>query len=165
LAAGGSQSVSEASTGIYNYVVTCIAPGVSAAATVTVAVTLPTDTLSATPPSITVGHSVTLTWASQNATACVASGGQPGDGWTSNNSTSGAATVTPNAAGTIIYTMTCSSGPKSTQATTNVVVNSPPSSGGGGGGGGALDEISLLSLLIMIGLRERRRFERQTRTT
>jgi hypothetical protein len=162
LAASGSQSVSEASTGNYSYVVTCTAPGVNVAATVTVTVTLPTVTLSATPTSITVGHSVTLVWASQNSTTCVASGGQPGDGWASNSSTNGTATATPSAAGTTIYTMTCSSGPKSAQAIANITVNAPPSSGGGGG---ALDAISLLSLLTMIGLRERRRFAIQRRKT
>ena len=151
LAAGGTQSVSEASTGNYNYAVTCVAPGVSAAATVNVVVTLPTVALSVTPSSVTVGHSFTLTWASQNATACIASGGQSGDGWAGNSSTNGTATVTPNAAGTIVYTMTCSSGPKSAQANANVIVNSPL----GSGGGGALDPISLLSLLTMMGLRGR----------
>jgi hypothetical protein len=159
LAAGGSQSVSEAATGNYNYVLNCIAQGVSATATVTVAVTLPTVTLSAAPTSITVGQSVTLTWASENAVTCVASGGQSSDGWANTRSTNGTATVTPNAAGTITYTMTCSSGPKSAQSIAQVIASSPPSStgGGGGGGGGAFDAISLLSLLAMIGLRQRRR--------
>jgi hypothetical protein len=137
----------------------CVAHGVSASATVAVAVTVPTVTLSATPTSITVGKSVTLTWGSQNATTCVASGGQSGGGWAGDKSANGNATVTPNAAGMITYTMTCASGPRSAQAAANVIVNSPPSSGGGGG---ALDAISLMTLLTMIGLRERRRCKRQT---
>jgi hypothetical protein len=148
LAASGSQSVSETSTGNYTYVLTCIAQGVSATAAVTVAVTLPSVTLSATPTSITVGQSVTLTWASDNAATCVASGGQAGDGWAIARSLNGTATVTPNAAGTITYTLTCSSGPKSVQSIARVIATSPPKSEGGGG---ALDPISLLSLLTMIG--------------
>ena len=159
LAASGTQSVSEASAGTYNYAMNCVAQGVSASATVAVAVTVPTVTLSATPTSITVGKSVTLTWGSQNATTCVASGGQSGGGWAGDKSANGNATVTPNAAGTITYTMTCASGPRSAQAAANVIVNSPPNSGGGGG---ALDAISLMTLLTMIGLRERRRCKRQT---
>ena len=155
LAASGTQSVSEASSGNYNYALTCIAQGVSATATATVAVTLPTVTLSAAPTSITVGQSVTLTWSSENAVTCVASGGQPGDGWATSRSLNGTATVTPNTAGTITYTMTCSSGPESPQSIAQVIATSPPSSAGGGG---ALDPITLLSLLTMIGLRQRRKF-------
>ncbi|MGP8114707.1 MAG: choice-of-anchor D domain-containing protein [Steroidobacteraceae bacterium] len=155
LAASGSQSVSEASSGNYNYALTCIAQGVSATATATVAVTLPTVTLSAAPTSITVGQSVTLTWTSENAVTCVASGGQPGDGWATTRSLNGTATVTPNTAGTITYTITCSSGPESPQSIAQVIATSPPSSAGGGG---ALDPITLLSLLTMIGLRQRRKF-------
>jgi hypothetical protein len=85
----------------------------------------------------------------------VASGGQPGDGWAGAQSVNGTATVTPNAAGAIDYTMDCSSGPQSVQATAQVIATNPPSSTGGGGG--ALDTISLLSLLTMFGLRQRRR--------
>jgi hypothetical protein len=67
--------------------------------------------------------------------------------------------VTPNAAGTITYTMACSSGPKSVQATAQVIVTSLPSSQGGGG---ALDPISLFSLLTMLGLRQRRKSDART---
>ncbi len=120
----------------------------------------PTVTLAAAPTSITVGTSVTLTWTSSNATACSASGGQSGDGWAGAKSVSGTASVTPKAAGTITYSMTCSSGPKSAQAMAQVTATSAPSSGSvgssasGGGGGGSLDLISLLSLLTMMGWRQ-----------
>jgi hypothetical protein len=130
---------------------------------------LPTVTLTAAPTSITVGNSVTLTWTSSNATTCLASGGQSGDGWAGTKSVNGTAKVTPNAAGTITYTMTCSSGSKSVQAIAQVVATSPANSpsppSSGGGGGGALDVISLLSLLTMIGLRQRRFFDAQPRIT
>jgi PQQ-like domain len=164
--AGGSRRVTETSAGTYKYGLDCVAQGVSATATVTTAVTVPKLTLSATPSSITVGKSVTLSWASSNATACVASGGQSNDGWAGTHSTNGTVTVTPVAAGTISYTLDCSSGPQSVQATAQVVANAPaattppvatvnpPSSSGGGG---ALDTISLLSLLTLLGLRHSRR--------
>ncbi len=125
---------------------------------------VPAVTLAAAPTSITVGASVTLTWTSSNATTCSSSGGQSGDGWAGAKTVNGTASVTPKAAGTITYTMTCSSGPKSVQAMAQVTATSAPSSGSGGssasggGGGGSLDLISLLSLLTMIGWRQRRPF-------
>jgi PQQ enzyme repeat len=137
------------------------------AATQTVALrgtgTAPAVTLVAAPSSVTVGNSVTLTWTSSNAASCVAGGGQAGEAWAGTKSTNGAATVTPSAAGTISYTMDCSSGTKSAQASAQVVASSPPSSSGGGGGGGALDTISLLSLLTMFGLQQRKRYARVVR--
>ncbi|MEJ1964818.1 MAG: choice-of-anchor D domain-containing protein [Gammaproteobacteria bacterium] len=159
--ASGSESVTEASSGNYNYALNCVAQGVSATASISVAVTLPTVTMSAAPASVSVGQSVALNWASQNAATSVASGGQPGDGWAKAASTTGTETVTPSAAGTITYTMTCSSGPDSTQASAQVLASAPvvtttaPASRGGGGG--AFDEMSLLALLTMIGLRRRRK--------
>jgi hypothetical protein len=114
---------------------------------------VPTVTLGVAPTSITVGNSVTLTWTSSNATTCLASSGQSGDGWAGPKSASGTANVTANTGGTITYTMTCSFGSKSVQAIAQVIATSPPSSGSGGG---ALDVTSLLSLLTMIGLRQRR---------
>jgi len=114
---------------------------------------VPTVTLAAAPAAITVGSSVTLSWTSSNVATCLASGGQSGDGWAGAKSVNGTANVSPNVAGTITYTMTCSSGSKSVQATAQVVASSPPSSHSGGG---ALDAISLLSLLTMLGLRRRR---------
>ncbi len=120
---------------------------------------VPTVTLAAAPTSITVGNSATLTWTSSNAATCLAGGGQSGDGWAGGKSANGTATVTPSAAGTITYTMTCWSGPNSVQAIARVVATSPPPSGGSSGsgnGGGALDLLALLSLLTLIGLRQRR---------
>jgi hypothetical protein len=149
--ASGSHLVTEASAGTYNYGLICVAQAVSATATVTVtvAMTLPAVTLTAAPTAITVGKPIALTWTSSNAPACAASGGQSGDGWTGARSANGTASVTPNAAGTIMYVMTCSSGPKSAQSVAQVVATGPP---GSSGGGGALDEFSLLCILALIGL-------------
>ena len=117
-------------------------------------------TLSAAPTSVTLGNSVTLTWTSSNAATCVASGGQSGDGWAGAKPVDGTAKVTPSAAGTIVYTMTCSSGSQNAQAAAQVIATSPSS---GSSGGGALDAISILSLLTLIGLRERRIVNARTR--
>ena len=119
-------------------------------------------TQAAAPASITAGNSVTLTWTSSNAATCAASGGQPGDGWAGTKSVNGTANLTPNAAGSITYTMTCSSGSKSVQAIAKVTAISSPSSGSGGG---AFDIISLLALLTIVGLRQRRPFDAPTRVT
>jgi uncharacterized OB-fold protein len=118
---------------------------------------VPTVTLVAAPSPVAVGQPVTLTWTSSNAASCVASGGQPGDGWGGTKPANGTATVTPNAVGTISYTMNCSSGSQSVQVTAQV-----PTTGDRIvlSGGGALDTISLLSLLAMLGLRQRKRCAR-----
>lgn len=64
----------------------------------------PTDTISVSPTTITVGQSATLTWSSTNATSCSASG----SGWSGNQPLMGSATQMPAAAGTLTYTLTCS---------------------------------------------------------
>ncbi len=157
LAASGSKAVSETAAGNYSYALKCSAVGVSSSATVAVAVTVPSVTLSATAASITLGQPVTLNWSSQNATACVASGGESGDGWSGSKPTQGNINVTPQSAGTISYTLTCSSGPQSARATATVNVASAPSTSSSKGGGGALDGLSLWTLLSLIGLRTLRR--------
>ncbi len=153
LGASGTRPVTEASAGAYTYGLKCVSQGVSATATVALAVTVPTVTLTAAPASSTVGTPLSLTWTSSNAATCVAGGGQPGDGWAGTKSVNGTAMVTPSAAGTIDYTIDCSSGPQSIRATAQVIATSPPSSGGGGG---ELGTVSLLSLLTLVGLRLRR---------
>ena len=114
---------------------------------------VPTVTLAAAPSSVAVGQLVTLSWTSSNADGCVAVGGQSGDGWAGSKPTNGTATVTPNAAGTISYTMNCSSGSQTVQITVQ-----PAGSGDRivMTGGGSLDTVSLLSLLALLGLRQRK---------
>jgi len=156
LAANGNQAVTEAAAGSYKFGLSCTLQAVSASASVTVAYTLPTVTLTASPTAITLGKPVTLTWASQNATSCVPGGGQSGDNWaTTASAAQGTATVTPTAAGTVSYDMTCSAGSKSAEATATVTVTAPdpPAPASSGSGGGAFDAISLLSLLTMLGWR------------
>jgi hypothetical protein len=62
---------------------------------------VPTLTLGA--PSIALGGSTTLAWSTIHASSCVASGG-----WSGSEATSGSVIVTPTAAGTTTYTLTCS---------------------------------------------------------
>jgi uncharacterized protein (TIGR03118 family) len=65
----------------------------------------PTLTLSIAPTSVVLGHSATLTWASNTGTSCMASGA-----WSGAQATSGTLPVTPTAVGTLTYTLTCSGG-------------------------------------------------------
>jgi hypothetical protein len=84
-------------------------------------VVLPTATLTASASSVPVGTGVTLTWGSENANSCAASGGAAGDGWTGSSlATSGNLPVKETAAGTYTYTIICSAGTQSAQAQVQV---------------------------------------------
>jgi hypothetical protein len=162
LTASGSQPVTETAAGNYTYGLTCSSQGISATATVAVAVTAPAVTLTVSPTSVGVGQSVALSWSSQNATTCTGTGGLSGDGWSSTQSLQGSATMSMGSSGMVVFTLTCSAGPKSTAATATVMVGGTTtvtaggtSSGGGGGAFGALD-LLLLSTLAMRAMRQRR---------
>ncbi|HSY95972.1 MAG TPA: S8 family serine peptidase, partial [Steroidobacteraceae bacterium] len=91
----------------------------------------PTLTLASS--SLVVGSSTTITWSEVNATGCTASGT-----WSGTMATSGTQTVTPTAAGTVAYTLTCSnaggaSAPSSVTLTVTAAAAPPASHGGGGG--------------------------------
>ena len=62
----------------------------------------PTVTLNSSSTSVYQGDSVTLTWASTNATSCTAS-----DGWIGSLATSGTSAQTPISVGQVTYTITC----------------------------------------------------------
>ena len=90
----------------------------STAASVTVtAAAAPTVTIAVAPTSISVGQSATLTWSSTNATACTASGA-----WSGTEATSGTTSVTPTAAGTLGYVLTCTGAGGSGNATATLTV-------------------------------------------
>src|SRR6185437_5738497 len=62
----------------------------------------PTIDLAVQPTTITVGQDATMTWSASNATSCSASGA-----WSGNEPTRGSMVVTPTAAGSVTYTLTC----------------------------------------------------------
>jgi hypothetical protein len=103
----------------------------------------PAPTLTLAASSIVVGSSTSITWASANAKSCTASGS-----WNGALASSGNQPLTPTAAGTDTYTLTCANAVGSSAASSvTLTVTSPPSSGGGGGGGGGgLDALALLGL-------------------
>jgi hypothetical protein len=101
----------------------------------------PTLTLATT--SVVVGNSTTLTWSDVGATSCTASGA-----WTGTLATSGTQTVSPTAAGTSVYSLTCANaaGPS---AASQATLTATAASTSGGGGGGELDSMTLLGLATL----------------
>jgi hypothetical protein len=86
----------------------------------------PTATLATNHATATVGTSVTLTWTSANTTSCAASGGKPADGWTGAAlAVNGNLPVSESTAGVVTYTITCSAGTQSAQASVSVTWTKP----------------------------------------
>jgi hypothetical protein len=81
----------------------------------------PTVSISASPSSIIIGQSVTLSWSSTNATSCAASGD-----WSGTKATSGKETVTPSTTGSKTYSLSCSGAGGTGSASASVTVTSPP---------------------------------------
>jgi hypothetical protein len=98
----------------------------------------PTLTFTASPTSVTAGQAVQLTWSSQNATGCTASGNS---GWTGNEAASGSASLSISSSATL--SLTCTGPGGSVTQSVSVTVTAATS---GGGGGGAID-LTLLALL------------------
>jgi probable HAF family extracellular repeat protein len=86
----------------------------------------PTVTLAATPTQAPVRQPVALTWVSENANRCVASGGTTEDGWAGMRATSGETTVMSGAAGDVQYAIRCTAGPLSGEATVSVRYEAAP---------------------------------------
>jgi hypothetical protein len=127
----GSEPVSGTNTqlayavGTRSFTLTCTGAGGSASATATVttvaAVTpAPTVTITVNPTSVTVGAVATLTWSSTNATACTASGA-----WSGAEPVSGTASETPTAAGSDVFTLTCTGSGGSAHAAATLTVLAP----------------------------------------
>jgi hypothetical protein len=94
-----------------------------------IASALPTVTFTASAATVTAGEPVTLTWSSQNTTACTASGSTA---WTGPEPTSGSTAIAIS--GTEVLTLTCT-GPGGSSSPMSVTVTAtppPPSSRGGG---------------------------------
>jgi outer membrane protein assembly factor BamB len=121
LASSGSQAVTPATPGIHSYSISCGSPGAPAQATVTVTAAGPTLSLTAFPPTVTLGKPVTLRWQGQYASGCVASGG-----WTGTLPASGFQTLTLGAQGTTNFHLVCSNSAASAQQDASVTVTAAP---------------------------------------
>jgi hypothetical protein len=123
-----------------NYVLTFVAtPAVQnyGLYSVRVASSAPTVTFTSNVTSVASGQPAQLTWSSQNATSCTASGST---GWVGNEPTSGSTAVVISSKVTL--TLTCT-GPGGSAAE-SVTVAAAPAAGKSGGGG--LDFWSLAAL-------------------
>jgi hypothetical protein len=101
-------------------------------------VVAPAVTLQSDITTVTSGGSVKLTWSSQNATACVASGG-----WSGNQALTGTATISSLTA-TATFTLTCSGGGVSGAQSVYVTVTDPPPAPAKSGGGALSGDLLLL---------------------
>ena len=120
-----------------------------------VAPVAPSLGLSAT--SLTLGTSATITWSSANTTGCTASGS-----WSGALASSGTQTLTPSAAGTDTYSLTCANAAGSSPtATVTLTVNAQSTSSSTGGtadhGGGEIGVPTLLGLAALRFIRSRSR--------
>lgn len=108
-------------------------------------------TLTASPETITVGGTTTLTWSSPTAATCTTAGGTDGTGWADPVATSGTLTLKPPTAGIFNYLLSCTDGAGVTRSTSaQVTVNTPalqPVDGGGDGSGGGAFELLGLGVL------------------
>ena len=115
---------SEALTNTTEYELTCTGSGGSATQTATVSVfnRPPVITLSANPSSVSAGSASTITWTTENATACSASGSWSGSKALSGSQSTGAMK------GDATFAMTCTgSGGSATQTATVSVKSAAPS--------------------------------------
>ncbi len=101
-----------------------------------VASALPTVKLNSSAASVPAGGTVTLTWSSQSATSCTASGGT---GWTGSQATSGTLGIVVSTTETL--TLTCT-GPGGSAADSVTVTTTAASKSGGG----AFDPAWLIAL-------------------
>lgn len=153
----GSLVVTPTTAGTYTYALDCTNPPFSRRAERAIVVTSapPTASLTSSASSATAGDAFTLTWSSTNSTACTASGGATGDGWSGSAiATSGSRSVTVANAGQYTYTVDCSGAGGTARAQVGLTVNARPSGGGGGGGGGgAFGWLALACLAAVPALR------------
>lgn len=127
-ATSGTAKETPSAAGTETYTLTCAAvdsdetPSASASATVTVgAPPTPTVTISVSPTSVVLGSSATLTWSSTNATSCTASGA-----WSGNEATSGTLAVGPSAAGSDVYSLSCTGAGGTAKNSATLTVTAPP---------------------------------------
>ncbi|MCF6264732.1 MAG: hypothetical protein L3J24_14255, partial [Xanthomonadales bacterium] len=109
----GNLSVSPASTSTYT--LSCADAQGTTTRSVTITIASPIVNLGASPASIIVGDSSTLTWSVSNAASCTASGA-----WSGSKTMSGSESVSPGSTGT--YTLTCTGGGGTTISSTTVTV-------------------------------------------
>jgi hypothetical protein len=159
---GGGQSMAPNGVGQVTLGISCDSidpnqPATHADTTVNVvsAQVAPTITFAITPTSVATGQSFSLTWSSNNAAYCSASGGGgASSNWTGPLDLSGSGTETAQTIGSFTYTITCSSGTLSSEAQATLTVTAPApttsAAAGSSHGGGAVDLIDLGALAALL---------------
>jgi lysophospholipase L1-like esterase len=154
--ASGTET-SAALTDKTTFALACTGPGGTANASVDVTVTYPepTVTLNATPGTVATGTTAKLSWTTQDASDCSASGG-----WSGKKALDGDEMTQPIATQSA-FSLSCSGPGGSTDATVMVKVqDSPPPTdtvtvtSTSKGGGGALDWWDVSALLALLALRK-----------
>jgi hypothetical protein len=107
---------------------------------------VPTVTFTAASSSVTSGQTDQLTWSSQNATACTASGTT---GWIGNEATSGTTAVVISS--TVSLTFTCTGPGGSASQSLNVTATPAPAASRGGGGSLDFGILATLCTLLLAG--------------
>jgi hypothetical protein len=124
VASSGSMSVTEPASGSYYFSVTCGTGALAAtASTVLVYSDFAPPMLTASQGQSPRGQNVTLSWASADGSACVATGGSPTDGWAGNRAASGSVDVKGSSSGYTFFYISC--GPSPT-VNARVVFFDPP---------------------------------------
>lgn len=113
--------------------------------------TAPVVTLTPSATTVTSGGTVTLTWSTQNAASCTASGGS---GWSGSEDPNGGTVTTSALSATTTFALSCTGGGGSGSA--SVMVNVAAASSGKSGGGGAIDLATLLALASLVAVRAAR---------
>lgn len=163
IVAGGSSGSTGPISGTFSfaatpgttYFVNVLAQSASPAKAGTYALTVmtaPVVTLTPSATTVTSGGTVNLTWSTQNATSCTASGGA---GWSGSESPSGGTVTTSALTATTTFALSCTGGGGTGTASVAVTVNAAPS-GKSGGGGGSIDLATLLALASLVALRAAR---------
>lgn len=155
LAAQGEQTLNAGAVGTRSFTLSCTGSGGSVSQTLSVQVSdggsTPSpviDSFTATPEHAKLGQAVQLSWSSSNTSSCTASGD-----WSGAQPVDGNFSLTPQAVGTLTFTLDCSDG----SATVSRQLSVPVSEGtvtatSGGGATGPL----LLIPLALLALRRRR---------
>jgi hypothetical protein len=127
----GSKSITTSTLGTHTFTLTCNGSQAGDTATRNVILTVNAanavaiTSFSAAPTSIYEGDSTTLSWATQNASSCTASGGAGGWSGSSIALPSGSKTVSISTPGTYTFTLTCVDVSSGQDVKTSVVVVSP----------------------------------------
>jgi hypothetical protein len=120
----GSAAVTETSASIYVFLVVCGTGSLTASASTFVQYAdVAAPMLTASKSEALVGESITLTWASTDGSACLATGGTGVDGWYGNRAASGSMDVRESYAGMSSFVLACG---RSLPATVQVQIDLPP---------------------------------------